>query len=102
MDYAISGASLDPFNESPWRFLIGILKEQCQVVEEKKSLLDGIEAKIVAQRDVVEKAEKDPDACPNLVSARIDILEFKGDNSSLEKVRENWRCMRSSLTFVIA
>lgn len=85
-DYAIQGANLDPYNESPWRFLIGILKEQCKVVEDRKALLDDFESKLLAQREVIEKAGKDPNACANLISAWIDILEMKCNPSSLEKV----------------
>jgi hypothetical protein len=35
---------------------------------------------------VLKNASKDPDGCASLTSSRIDILEFKGDPSSLEKV----------------
>ena len=85
-DYAIQGAGLDPYNESPWRYLIGILKEQCKVAQDKDSLLDEYEAKAAGLREGLEKAGKEPDGCSSLTSARIDILEFKGDASSLEKV----------------
>lgn len=87
-DYAIQGAGLDPYNESPWRYLIGVLKEQCKVlVEDKMELLEEYDAKVWGQREVVSKAGKDPDGCASLASARIDILEYKGDSKSLEKVR---------------
>jgi Protein prenyltransferase alpha subunit repeat len=85
-DYAIQGAGLDPYNESPWRYLIGILKEQCKVSEDKDSLLDEYEKKAAGLRHILEKEGKDPDGCSSLTSARIDILDFKGDSSSLEKV----------------
>lgn len=87
-DYAIQGAGLDPFNESPWRYLIGILKEQCKVVEDKQSLLDEYESKACGLREELQKNGKEPDSCASLTSARIDILEFKGDASSLEKAME--------------
>ena len=100
-DYAINeGAHLDPYNESPWRYLIGILKEQYRAVttttttgisDETKTimaLLDEYEEKACQQRQVIEKAGKDPNGCSSLTSARIDILEFKGDRASLEKAME--------------
>ena len=90
-DYAIQGANLDPYNESPWRYLIGVLKEQIKSSTDdtsKKALLDDYDQKICGEaREVIQKAGKDPDACCSLVSARIDILEFKGDAASAEKVR---------------
>lgn len=85
-DYAIQGAGLDPYNESPWRYLIGILKEQCKVVQNKTALLDEYETKASGLREELEKKRKEPDGCSSLTSARIDILEFKGDSSSLAMV----------------
>lgn len=92
-DYAIEGAHLDPYNESPWRYLIGILKEQYRVTtgvsdETKMALLDEYEEKACQQRQVIESAGKDPNGCSSLTSARIDILEYKGDSASLEKAIE--------------
>ena len=87
-DYAVQGASLDPYNESPWRYLIGILKEQCQALKDdatRASLLDRFESKASQQRENIEAAGKNPDGCFNLTSALIDILELKGDTESLEK-----------------
>jgi len=90
-DYAIQGANLDPYNESPWRYLIGVLKEQIKSSTDatsKNALLDEYDQKICEEaREVIQKAGKDPDACSSLVSARIDVLEFKGDAASVEKVR---------------
>ena len=85
-DYAIKGAGLDPYNESPWRYLIGVLKEQCKVAEDKNGLLEEYEEKASGLQEVLEKEGKDPEGCASLTSARIDMLEFKGDSSSLEKV----------------
>ena len=92
-DYAIQGAHLDPYNESPWRYLIGILKEQYRATsgitdETKTALLDEFEKKACQQREVIEIAGKDPNGCASLTSARIDILEYKGDAASLEKAME--------------
>ena len=33
--YALCGAKLDPYNESPWRYLIGVLMEQWRYAHKK-------------------------------------------------------------------
>jgi hypothetical protein len=86
MDYAIeSGAKIDPYNESPWRYMIGIMKEQIKV-KPNPVLIDEFLKKTTDTQSVVSDAGHDPDKCSNLVSARIDLLEMKGDSSSLEAV----------------
>lgn len=102
-EYALQGARLDPFNESPWRYLIAILKEQLPGMEPDKrlELLSEFEEKAWSVQDVLQEfygsttttttttARSDEDSvvsCPNLISAVIDILECKGDTESLEKV----------------
>jgi len=79
-DYAINGAKLDPYNESPWRYLIAIFREE-------PSLTAEYEKKAVAVRQVLVDADRDPDGCANLTSARIDMLEMLGDEESLKLVR---------------
>lgn len=97
-DYAIHIAEMDPFNESPWRYLIGILKEQY-----RSSYLigkdDGPNApssfiKLLNQREgeIIEmkyglqaKCGADGNSCVNLISALIDVLEAKADCSSGDK-----------------
>jgi protein farnesyltransferase/geranylgeranyltransferase type-1 subunit alpha len=87
------GIALDPYNESPWQYLIGILREQLQSgdSESAKKVISEYEAKAFHVRHVLEKAERDPDACVNLNAARIDLLEMLGNKESLGKVRECYR-----------
>jgi protein farnesyltransferase/geranylgeranyltransferase type-1 subunit alpha len=83
-DYAIhTGATLDPFNESPWRYLIGLLKE---LPNNNSDLYAEYEAKAYSLRAILSDAHRDPETCSNLTSARIDLLEMIGDDESLEKV----------------
>jgi len=90
-DFAIDqGASLDPYNESPWRYLIGILREQQRRVQEQNdndtftSVLVEYEARANALRNVLTEAHRDPDTCVNMTSARIDLLEMIGTKDSLK------------------
>ena len=91
MDYAIeSGAKLDPFNESPWRYMIGVMAEQIKVKkangDDDKAIIDEYLAKTIATRTVISDAGHDPAKCSSLISARIDLLEMKGDAPSIEAV----------------
>ena len=85
-DYAIhTGATLDPYNESPWRYLIGVLKEQWKIQPDPELIGDYAE-KACSLRKVLSDAHRDPDTCVNLTSARIDLYEMKGDKESLQAV----------------
>jgi protein farnesyltransferase/geranylgeranyltransferase type-1 subunit alpha len=98
-DFAIGpkGVSLDPYNESPWRYLIGILKEQQQQQQQPPPDTDDdvimnliIEYETKAANDITQiliDADRNPDGCTNLSSARIDMLEMIGGKHSLDKVR---------------
>ena len=109
-DFAIDrGARLDPYNESPWRYLIGILREQQQGIVRSsehheqhqqaqqqlqnedasqgrlmESMLVEYEVRANALRSVLTKAHRDPDTCVNMASARIDLLEMIGTHESLQ------------------
>ena len=83
-DYAIhTGATLDPFNESPWRYLIGLMKE---LPAHSVDVYAEYEVKAYSLRAILSEAHRDPDTCTNLTSAQIDLLEMIGDKESLEKV----------------
>jgi protein farnesyltransferase/geranylgeranyltransferase type-1 subunit alpha len=90
-EFAMKGISLDPFNESPWQYLIGLLKEQLQKGdnESAKKVISEYETKAFGLRQVLVEADRNPDECVNLSSARIDLLEMLGNKESLGKVREN-------------
>lgn len=85
-NFALKVGSLDPYNESPLQYLIAILREQIQSGNADVELISDYEAKVCNFCNVLKKANRDPDACFNLTSARIDLLEMVGDKSSLEKV----------------
>ena len=78
-DCALEGAKLDPYNESPWRYLIGIVNEHGELASEYEKKTAGL-------RTVLVDAGRDPDGCSNLTSARIDLLEHQGDKESLQLV----------------
>jgi len=93
--YAMQCAEVDPFNESPWRYVIGFL-EECKkysgsegndVMEaaDVKSLINSCEQEITKMRGNLGSTEYDVDSCVHLTSAKIDILEMKGDDISLEQ-----------------
>ena len=87
-DFAIDHARLDPYNESPWRYLIGILREQKQQ-EKSGNVVDNYiveyEAKASNElRNILFDASRDPDTCVNMTSARVELLEMIGNKDSLE------------------
>mmetsp|Transcript_9879 Transcript_9879/g.24626 ORF Transcript_9879/g.24626 Transcript_9879/m.24626 type:complete len:342 (-) Transcript_9879:32-1057(-) len=85
-DFTMEHAREDPYNESPWRYLIGILKEQQRVVQAKDdlhSLLLEYEARARDLEGVLTKANRNPDACVNRTSARVDLLEMIGTKESV-------------------
>jgi protein farnesyltransferase/geranylgeranyltransferase type-1 subunit alpha len=89
LEYALAGARIDPYNESPWRYFVAVLKEQIKGDREKVlPLLTDYEEKVVATKNVLADAGKDTETCSNLMSAQMDILEFKGDQTSLERAKE--------------
>lgn len=87
-EYAIEVAQVDPYNESPWRYLIGIIKEH-------QSLVDDYEKQATEVKSVLRDAERDPEACANLNSARIDLLEMKGSMPALDEAMELCTTMAS-------
>jgi protein farnesyltransferase/geranylgeranyltransferase type-1 subunit alpha len=82
IDYTLHMASIDPYNESPWRYLIGILREQ----PTPRTLLIGhCQQALPKIQNVLSNASRDPDACANLNSARIDLLEMEGSKDCIEE-----------------
>lgn len=81
-NFAIEGATMDPYNESPFRYLIGILREQSTSCKE---LSAEFYPKVEALQSVLVDAQRDPEACANWTSARIDLLEAISDDISLTK-----------------
>lgn len=92
IDFAVAGARLDPSNESPWRYLIAIVREQVRhdgtdSATKAKILADTLE-KTFSVQQVLRDAGKDPAECANLTSAAIDLLEYKADVPSLEQAAQ--------------
>mmetsp|Transcript_26117 Transcript_26117/g.38640 ORF Transcript_26117/g.38640 Transcript_26117/m.38640 type:complete len:328 (+) Transcript_26117:42-1025(+) len=79
VQYAIEVAKIDPYNESPWRYLIGIVKENLS------SLIDMSLNEISSFEEILEEAGRDTKSCTNLNSARIDLLEMKRTSETLQE-----------------
>eukprot|EP00586_Coscinodiscus_wailesii_P008772 CAMPEP_0172524178 /NCGR_PEP_ID=MMETSP1066-20121228/294051_1 /TAXON_ID=671091 /ORGANISM="Coscinodiscus wailesii, Strain CCMP2513" /LENGTH=222 /DNA_ID=CAMNT_0013307293 /DNA_START=556 /DNA_END=1224 /DNA_ORIENTATION=- len=85
-EYALEGANVDPHNESPWRYLIGLFKEQnimLKKAEGETRLIDEYLAKMEGVKLKLAEKDNNPDGCYNLTSAYIDLLQMKGDCNSL-------------------
>lgn len=89
IDYAIEKARLDVYNESPWKYFVAIVKEQCKFNHKEDSdlrLFLDAEKKIEETKTLFEEtSKKDSMECIHLHAAYIDILEIKGDKESCEK-----------------
>ena len=107
-EYAIKVTSEDPYNESPLRYLVALVREQYKTLKQNKvgdndtgankddgnseieneqlflSFLNHVEGEI----EKVKESLQCGNDCPSLISAYIDVLEIKGDSSSLEKAAE--------------
>jgi len=104
MEYALTtAAQIDPYNESSWRYFIGILKEQIlhlQDAAQVVQLLDWSLQKIATVEENAPFVTNDDDddkvggvvgCCSNsshLLAAKIDILEWKNDPESLQRAVE--------------
>ncbi len=80
-EFALEGAKLDPYNESPFRYLVGLFREQS--TDNVSVLSTEYYPKLEALRSVLEEAQREPEECVNWTSARIDLLEGMRDESSL-------------------
>ena len=91
-DYALGVCRMDPYNESPWRYLVALLKEQ----PSSNAWIKEIEQTSASMTQVLVDANRDPEKCINMTWARVDMLEMAGDKESLEKVS----CHRVALMVV--
>lgn len=82
-DYALQGARIDPYNECPWRYFVAILKEQ-----KDQTLLQQYLDQAESVKCVLQDADKDPEGCPNLSAALVDLLEMKGDAEALTRAHQ--------------
>ena len=93
LEYVLTKSELvlDPANESPWRYLIAVVKEQIFALEDGAqvmSLLSRVQERILALEFAPEDGNDQKATCPNLQSALIDLLEWKGDPESLREASE--------------
>lgn len=81
--YAIGHCQLDPYNESPWRYLIGVLKE-VQVPD----LVEESQSKATQLKSVLLQAKRDPEGCVSLNSALIDMMEMRNTVDTCQQAME--------------
>lgn len=92
--YALSGAKVDPYNESPWRYLIGVLMEQWRLVQREGGDVDKvtelIRETIAAIKEMKRSREEGSPTeshsigvCVSLMSALVDLLELFTDEKEL-------------------
>jgi protein farnesyltransferase/geranylgeranyltransferase type-1 subunit alpha len=92
--YVNEYAAQDPYNESPFRYLVALVKEQRKNtdevgidVDEKRQaskyteLLTAVEAGMEEMKVELGKGND----CPSLISAYIDVLQIKNDEDSIRK-----------------
>lgn len=89
MEYALLSAALDPYNESPWRYYLAVLKEQLYSLEDAAvvtTLLTNANHN-VAMLDASLHNNRDGTKILSiyLTSAMVDISEWKGDAESLQE-----------------
>ena len=80
--YAWSCIEVDVWNESPWNYLLGIGKEQCNNKQTTGNTWDWTEW----EEKVVRLGEIQENPCYVLMSSHVNILELIGDNASKMKV----------------
>jgi len=91
--YTLRQCQLDPYNESPWRYAMGIWKEQQQQQQQRTG---DIREKVKAWYSVMESSirkvlldhDRIPETCADWTTARIDLLEMLGDDESLREAME--------------
>ena len=95
--YALSGAKVDPYNESPWRYLIGVLMEQWRLVQrgddtvvDTTEVTNLIRESIASIREMKQSLEEQPPTTEHstgpsvsLLSALVDLLELFTDEKDM-------------------
>jgi len=93
-NYALSGANIDPFNECPWRYLIGVLMEQWRSAQ--TSVTELVHEIIVKIKGMYQLWEEQPPSeehpictCVSLLSALVDLLVlFKDEKDLLAEAKD--------------
>jgi protein farnesyltransferase/geranylgeranyltransferase type-1 subunit alpha len=94
--YALCGADVDPFNESPWRYLVGILMEQWRLAkrggdaDDIAKVTGLIQENIGKIREMKQAWEEHPPSndhpygsSASLLSALVDLIEIFTDVKEL-------------------
>ena len=88
-EYALQQATLDPHNESPWRYLVAIVKERIKTLSSETDrilTLERYEAKATAvQPDI---SNTDEDAAVPLWAAITDLAELRGDSGRVKELTD--------------
>jgi len=99
LSFSICKAEQDPYNESPWKYFVAVIKEQFRLIgttPEFASLI-GVSEKALEETkaNFEQKSKKDGMECTNLIAAHIDILEMKGDKTSIASAIEFAKLLES-------
>ena len=90
--YAVEIATLDAYNESPWRYWIAIVKEQKESLDDndaRSALLSQHLETLWKLRAQVEQSTGNGAATSvSLLAAAIDVLEWQGTRESLQQVMD--------------
>lgn len=91
--FALDAAERDPWNESPWSYFIGIVREQTsgdrKEDEANASFLGFCETEVDSILQNFKKTSThEGEECPNIISAMIDILEIRDDLQSLTRAAQ--------------
>lgn len=95
VEYALEAAEKDPWNESPWSYFMGIVREQTcgdrkNDVEAKEVFLSFCETQVntILQNFQTTSNNEEGVECPNIISATIDLLEIRDDLESLTRAAQ--------------
>ncbi len=90
-ELAIKYSTLDPYNESPLRYLVALVREQQKMKkrqgnneEDCVTFINYVEKEIENIRETLNRG----DDCASLISAYIDLLEMKHDSQSYLKAAD--------------
>lgn len=97
--FSISQAQQDPYNESPWKYFVALIKEQFRLIGTSPKFVSLIDYSEKALKETKENFEqessKDGMECTHLIAAHIDILEMKGDGASVSRAMEFAKLLES-------
>ena len=79
IDDSLDCAAIDPTNESPWRYLIGVIKEQSKSDRDDMThILESCQGKIQEMQTVLTDSGLVARSFVHMTCALMDILELKG------------------------